>query len=167
MDLKTLQLVQQNVEELLSQVDVDFVQPTVEMEEADTIKVDLKETTEGNSEEDSRLGLLIGSGGDTLRSIEYILALMINKDREEWYRVVVDIDGYRERREEELKQLAYKTADRVRMHGSAVELKPMSGADRRIVHMALSSMPEVTTESTGEGRYRRLVVLPAGESTAE
>ncbi len=86
--------------------------------------------------------------------------MLINKQLGRPAYVTVDVEGYRERRYESLRDLANRTASRVSSSGEPYTLQPMNPADRRIVHMALADHPAVHTESKGEGVERRVVVLP-------
>lgn len=160
MDLRTIQTLQTEIEKLLQLLEMDTIKSSVEMDDDDTLKVELQLDKD---REDSRqgFGMMIGSRGETLLALEYILALMINRGRENWIRVYLDMDGYRKRRQEELKEIAIKTADKVRFLHEPVELMPMSNHDRRIVHTVLSGIEGIVTESTGEGRDRKVVVRPA------
>ncbi len=106
-------------------------------------------------------GRLIGKGGRTLAALEFLSNAVVNKGDADPVRVVIDVGGYKRRRDERLRQVAQRAASRVRKSGHEVELEPMSGAERRIVHMALADEVDVFTESTGEGRGRRVVVKPA------
>lgn len=106
-------------------------------------------------------GKIIGRGGRTLAALEYLTNAVLN--REEGgvpVRVSVDVGGYKERHNERLRGIARKAAARARKTGFAVELEPMSAAERRIVHMTLADDPSVESESSGEGRGRRVVVKP-------
>lgn len=105
-------------------------------------------------------GKLIGRGGRTLAALEFIVNAVVNREGEDQLRVNVDVGGYRRRRDERLRQTANKTADMVRKNGEAVELEPMSAAERRIIHMVLAEVPGIRTESSGEARDRRVVVYP-------
>jgi spoIIIJ-associated protein len=109
-------------------------------------------------EEDS--GLLIGYHGDTLTSIQYLLGQIVNKGLENWTRVVVNLNDYRQSRELQLKQMAQNAADRAASTGDEIEMPYLTPAERRIVHLELSSRPDITTYSEGEDRYRRLIVTP-------
>ncbi len=106
-------------------------------------------------------GRLIGKGGRTLAALEFLSNAVVNKGDADPIRVVIDVGGYKRRRDERLRQTAMRAAARVRKSGEAVELEPMSAAERRIVHMAIAEEADVVTESTGEGRARRVVVSPA------
>jgi spoIIIJ-associated protein len=107
-------------------------------------------------------GLVIGRQGQTLDAIEYLLNRIVSRDRDQGIppRVVLDVEGYRERRQESLEQLALRTAAKVRQTGRVEALNPMSPRDRRIVHLALESDPSVATRSEGDGHYRRVLVVP-------
>ncbi|MBX3144330.1 MAG: KH domain-containing protein [Trueperaceae bacterium] len=106
-------------------------------------------------------GKIIGRGGRTLAALEYITNAVVNRDDSVGVRVNVDVGGYKRRRDERLRENAFAAAARVRKGGHAVEMEPMSAAERRVVHMALADEPDVITESTGEGPDRRVVVKPA------
>lgn len=106
-------------------------------------------------------GKIIGRGGRTLAALEYLTTAVINKDeRAPRVRVSIDVGGYKERRDERLRGVALKAAARARKTGFAVELEPMSAAERRVIHMTLADDPAVESESSGEGRNRRVVVKP-------
>ncbi len=109
------------------------------------------------------LGVLIGRHGETLDAIQYLVNLSANKqihiDGEgERVRYVVDIAGYRRKREEELSQLAHSVADRVLREGKDQALEPMSALERRVVHMMLKDVEGITTHSEGREPFRRIVV---------
>ena len=106
-------------------------------------------------------GKIIGRQGRTLAALEHITNAVINRQEGKQVRVNIDVGGYKRRRDERLRDTAHKAADRVRKTGEPVELEPMSAAERRVVHMALADEPGVATESTGEGKSRRVVVAPA------
>jgi spoIIIJ-associated protein len=107
-------------------------------------------------------GRLIGKGGRTLAALEFLTNAVVNKvEGEPPVRVNVDIGGYKRRRDERLRQVAQRAAARVRKTGMPVELDPMSAAERRVVHVELADDPGIMSESTGEGRDRRVVIHPA------
>lgn len=109
-------------------------------------------------------GRLIGKGGRTLAALEFLTNAVVNKvESEAPVRVNVDVGGYKRRRDERLRVVAQRAAARVRKSGMPVELEPMSAAERRVVHMALADEAGVESESSGEGRDRRVVVYPVGE----
>jgi spoIIIJ-associated protein len=106
-------------------------------------------------------GLLIGRRGQTLDALEYIVNRIVAREDGEVGRVVIDVERYRERRQEYLTTLAQRLADKVRHTGRVVTLNPMSPRDRRIVHLALRSDASVVTRSQGDGHYRRVLIVPA------
>ncbi len=103
---------------------------------------------------------LIGRRGEHLRALQFILALMVNKQLHRRLPVIVDVDGYRQRREELLRNLAHRFAGRVRVTGEPMQMEAMPPNERRIIHLALANDPDVTTESIGEGEARRVVIKP-------
>lgn len=107
-------------------------------------------------------GKIIGRSGRTLAALEYLTNAVLSRDEDEHHqRVTIDVGGYKARRDERLRKIARQAAARVRKTGFAVELDPMSAAERRIIHVTLAGDPVVVSESTGEGRSRRVVVKPA------
>jgi spoIIIJ-associated protein len=114
---------------------------------------------EGADEEAT--GLLIGRRGETLRSLQFIVNLMVSRQVQRWPQVVVDVGNYRQRRQESLEGLARRMAERVRQGGRPLTLEPMAAYERRVVHMALRGDPTVYTESTGEGENRKVTIYPA------
>ena len=108
----------------------------------------------------NELGILIGKRGQTLDSIQYLVNLAINKDHTEKERIIVDVAGYRRRREETLRRLALKMADKVKREGRRQVLEPMSPHERRIIHSTLQSYKEVMTYSEGEDPYRHVIITP-------
>ena len=107
-------------------------------------------------------GKIIGRGGRTLSALEYLTNAVVNRAEAEYnVRVNVDVGGYKERRDDRLRNEARKAAARVRKTGFAVELDPMNAGERRVIHMALADDPSVKSESSGEGRDRRVVVKPS------
>ncbi len=107
---------------------------------------------------DDDLSLLIGRRGDTLASLQLLVALIVAKQTGQRERVVVDAEGYRERREENLRSLAQRVAQQVRRSQSAVTLEAMPPNERRIIHMELAEDEDLSTESIGEGDQRRVVI---------
>ena len=107
-------------------------------------------------------GLLIGHRGETLQAFQYVVNLVLSGQGERQAPVVLDVEEYRDRRRRSLGSRAQSIARRVATTGKAATLEPMSAADRRAVHMALSNDRSVTTESSGEGRDRRVTIKPTG-----
>ncbi len=106
------------------------------------------------------LGILIGRRGETLASLQYLLNLMLSRRLKSRTAVTLDVEGYRQRREEALHNLARRMAERVRATGQAIALEPMPARERRIVHLALAEDGDVTTQSAGEGEDRKVVIVP-------
>lgn len=104
--------------------------------------------------------ILIGYHGEGLSALQTILSLTVYREIGEWLRVFVDVGGYRQKRKESLEKMALSAVQRVKFSRQECELPPMSPSERRIIHVFLSSDPEVATESIGEGRERRIVIKP-------
>jgi spoIIIJ-associated protein len=156
------QLARRILEDLLERMDihgyVTAVRSTVPGQ-----KGDLEETitlhVEGADEE--AMGLLIGRRGETLRSLQFMVNLLVSRKVQKWPQVVVDVGNYRQRRQESLEGLARRMAERVRQSGRPLTLEPMGAYERRIVHLALRADPTVYTESSGEGENRKVVIYPS------
>lgn len=125
------------------------VQPAAESEGPDAFALNIL----GND-----LGMLIGRRGETLRDLEYITRLML-APKHKSAKVVVDVEGYRVRRERVLRELAKRMAARVEASRQPITLEAMPPHERRIVHLALRDHPTVTTNSIGEGEHRRVMIL--------
>ena len=125
-----------------------------------TLEVD---TTDDESAEN--IGVLIGKRGDTLSSLQYLLNTIVGRGKRGSPMFSVDIEGYRRRHRERLIDLAEEVANDVSESGDIIELKPMSAADRRIIHVTLQERSDVVTQSIGKGRDRRIEVLPADEES--
>ena len=106
------------------------------------------------------LGILIGRRGDTLDSLQFLLNLVINDKNGIKVKGIVDIENYREKREETLIGLSHKLAAKARKTGQKVVLEPMNPQERRIIHMALQNDRRVSTYSEGEEPYRKVVIVP-------
>ena len=109
----------------------------------------------------SDLGVLIGRRGEKLASLQHIVNLIVAKKEGEYHRIAVDVENYRGRREEQLRDVADRAAKRVLQTGKIIQLEPMPAIERRIVHMALVENPRVRTQSVGVEPNRRIVILPA------
>ena len=106
------------------------------------------------------LGILIGRRGQTLAALQYVVRLIVNHQMEAWTPIVIDVQGYKQRRADALQALAVRMAEQVRVKGVPFTLEPMPAYERRVIHLALADHPDVTTESTGEGDARKVVILP-------
>ena len=105
------------------------------------------------------LGILIGRNGETLASIQYLIRLMVNQELHSWKNIVIDIDSYKQRRAEQLNQMAHRLAEQVVASGRPASLEPMPASERRLVHMALRNHQQVYTASTGEDQRRKVQIL--------
>lgn len=105
------------------------------------------------------LGVLIGRRGEMLNAFQYVAALMVGKETGQFIHLVVDVEGHRDRRERQLRQLARRMAEQVIKSGRKLTLEPMSAAERRIIHMELREHPAVKTESNGEEPHRKITIL--------
>ena len=105
------------------------------------------------------LGILIGRRGETLDALQYLTSLQVNKGREGYIRVTLDTENYRAKREDSLRRLAQRMANRAVKTGRKVVLEPMNPYERRVLHTALQNHPAVTTHSEGEEPNRRVVIV--------
>lgn len=118
---------------------------------------DLKVNIEEISSEDK--GILIGKRGNTLDSIQYLVGLTVNKGKEDYIRVAMNVEDYREKREETLKQLALRMAEKAKKTHRSIKLEPMNPYERRTIHSALQGVQGITTYSEGAEPYRRVVIV--------
>lgn len=107
---------------------------------------------------DNKSGTIIGRRGETLDSIQYLASILVNKDSEDYCRLLLDSNGYREKRRKTLEQLAEKIARSVMRSGRSTTLEPMNPYERRIIHSKISEIEGVTSKSVGEDPYRKVVV---------
>jgi spoIIIJ-associated protein len=106
------------------------------------------------------LGVLIGRRGETLHDLEYMTRLLVAHKTEQAPKLVVDVEGYRTRRERSLRELAKRMAERVQSNRQPITLEAMPPNERRIVHLSLRDHPAVKTQSIGEGDHRRVMIIP-------
>jgi len=106
------------------------------------------------------LSILIGRRSETLNAFQYVASLMVGKEVQQWVQLVVDVEGYRNRREHQLRQMARRMAEQVVKTGRRQVLEPMSANERRIIHLELREHPAVTTESVGEDPHRKVTIIP-------
>lgn len=105
------------------------------------------------------LSILIGRRSETLNALQYIASLIVGKELERWVPLAIDVEGYRSRRERQLRQLARRMADQAVATGRRQVLEPMPAGERRIVHLELRNHPQVYTESIGEDPNRKVTIL--------
>lgn len=105
-------------------------------------------------------GLIIGKRGKTLEALQLLTNIIVNKNQENWKKVVLDIENYRDKRETTLRELASKVAEKVKKTGKPQLLEPMNPFERRIIHMALQNDPDVYTKSEGNGTLKMVKIYP-------
>ena len=139
----------------------DFLKDVLEAMELEVV-IDVKyDEAEKNMEIDLKgddMGVLIGKRGQTLDSLQYLVSLVVNKESEEYIRVKVDTEDYRNRRKATLEGLAKNISYKVKRTKRAVSLEPMNPYERRIIHSALQNDKYVTTHSEGDEPFRHVVV---------
>jgi len=106
------------------------------------------------------LSALIGRQAETLTAFQYVASLIVGKQTQQWVQLVVDVEGYRERRDRQVRQIALRMVEQVIKTGRKATLEPMTANERRVIHIELRGHPAVTTESTGEEPHRKVVILP-------
>lgn len=105
------------------------------------------------------MGIMIGYRGETLDALQYITNLAVNRSQNDYKRVILDTERYRDKREETLIRLAKRLAQKVRTTRRSIALEPMNPYERRIIHSALQNHPYVTTYSEGDEPYRKVVIV--------
>ena len=106
------------------------------------------------------LGILIGRRAETLDALQYLTRLVVNQETHRWYHIEVDVENYKQRREQSLQRLANNMADRAVSEGRTMVLEPMPARERRLIHLALRDRDDVHTESIGEGDARKVTIIP-------
>jgi spoIIIJ-associated protein len=153
---KAMKLTKDVVGELLQRMHVratvsaSYIEPVDENDER-LILIDI----EGND-----LSILIGRRSETLNALQYISSLIVSKELNRWVPMMIDVQGYRSRRERQLRQLGRRMADQAIQTGKRQVLEPMPANERRVIHLELRDHPEVTTESTGDEPYRKVTIVP-------
>lgn len=109
------------------------------------------------------MGIVIGKRGDTLDSLQYLTSLVVNRGNEDYYKVTLDTENYREKRVESLKALSERLADKVAKTGKKYTLEPMNPYERRIIHFNLQNSETVTTYSVGDEPYRKVIIAPKNQ----
>lgn len=143
----TQETIKNFIETLLTKADVAFDSITLD-------DIDGQTVFQINSEDSAKI---IGSRGDTIRALNHIVKRAF-EDAEEDTRFIIDVNGYRTKKIQELKKTAKLLAERARSLKYSVEMTPMSSYERMLVHAALADEPNIATESHGEGRDRRVVI---------
>ncbi len=153
-EIKTL------IEETLNKMSIDF--DSVEMEDNGFNTTFQIKTADA--------GILIGNRGETLEALSYLVRRMINQKlqgTDEKVVFVLDVNQYQTKKLEEFKEGLRTSADRVRLFKEPVELSPMTSYERMIVHSTFTDDPEITTQSEGDGRFRRVILKHASNTSKE
>lgn len=138
---------------------VDFLSKIFEKMQLDAeITAVLDDKTLNISVEGKDMALLIGRRGQTLDSLQYLVSLVVNKDLEDYIRVMLDTENYRTKREETLVKLAHKLAHKAKQYRKDITLEPMNPYERRIIHSALQNNSYVSTRSEGDEPFRKVVI---------
>lgn len=126
------------------------------------VEMDIKEQEEALyiNMKGNDLGILIGRRGETMDALQFLVNLSVNKNQEVRRRIIIDVEGYRNRREETLQKLAAKLANKARQRGRSVVLEPMSSQERKIIHIALQGRDDIYTFSEGDEPYRKIIISP-------
>jgi len=153
---KAMKVTQDVVKELLERMHVKatinskYIEPVDENDER-LVMVDIQ----GND-----LSILLGRRSETLNALQYITSLIVSKELNRWVPLMIDVQGYRERRERQLRQLGRRMAQQAIETGKRQTLEPMPANERRVIHLELRNHPQVTTESTGEDPFRKVMIIP-------
>jgi spoIIIJ-associated protein len=150
---------------LLGFTGTEITMSEAEDSDSDRERRDVTLEVDATDEESAdNIGVLIGKRGDTLSSLQYLLNTIVGKGKQGSPIFSVDIEGYRRRHHDRLRELAEEVANDVSETGDIIELKPMSAGDRRIIHLSLQERTDIVTQSIGRGRDRRIEVLPAEDN---
>ncbi len=153
MDEKTTAVIKKTIEELITKMGFSGQVTVTEMEEADSITCDI--TTETDS------SFLIGQHGINLQALQHLVRLIVRKHVPEKIRFTLDINKYRQQKNQSIIEQANQAAREAVAQGQSIFMDPMTTYERRIVHLELSKNSQVTTESIGEGESRKIVIKPA------
>lgn len=138
---------------------VNFLEKVFEKMNLDAeIKAVLDDKTLNVSIEGKDMALLIGRRGQTLDSLQYLVSLVVNKENDDYIRVMLDTENYRVKREETLVKLAHKLAHKAKQYRKDITLEPMNPYERRIIHSALQNNNYVSTRSEGDEPFRKVVI---------
>jgi spoIIIJ-associated protein len=153
MDEKIKAVIKQTIEELLSKMGFTGTVTISDSDEVDSVTCDIATDTDSN--------FLIGQHGINLQALQHLARLIVRKHIPEKIRFTLDINKYRQQKNQTIIQQAQQAAREAISQGRSVFMDPMTTYERRIVHLELSKNSEVITESIGEGESRKIVVKPA------
>lgn len=152
------EVARETLEELLNRMHLDARVEVASFEEEELSDTEPQPIALEVTGED--LGTLIGRRGETLAALQYVVRLIVAHQQKARVPLSIDVEGYKQRRYRSLRELAIKLAQNASSTGQSMTLEPMPADERRIVHLALSVNPEVTTQSIGEGDMRKVVIMP-------
>ena len=143
-----------------SEVAVNYIVKVLTVMGIENVTYEVTDTENGCEIELNGDGLdkAIGRRGELLDSLQYLASLVSNKVDREYFRITIDSNGFREKRKAQLERLAAKIANNVKRSGRSTALEPMNPYERRIIHAAISEIEGVTSKSTGEDPYRKVVI---------
>ncbi len=142
-------IIKKHLNKILGFIDVA---PDVKIsKDGDAFRVDI---------EGDNLNFLIGYRGESLDALQYILSHAVYKEKTDWIPITLDINGYRQSKLEKLEDTVKSFIDRVRFHQKEIRLPPLTPYERRHIHILLIDYVDVESESRGEGRDRRLFLMP-------
>jgi spoIIIJ-associated protein len=153
----TLQVARDTVMDLLEKMKINHAEVTAEFGEADDARSKVPVLVDVRGKD---LSILIGPRAETLNALQYIASLIVGKELGHAIPMVVDVEGYRKRREQQIRQLARRVADQAVKTGRRQILEPMPANERRLVHIELRDNPNVTTQSVGEEPRRKVTIIP-------
>lgn len=138
-------------------IDTIFAKMNIEVEyeiklQANILNVEITKVDEKDK------GIIIGKRGNTLDELQFLLSLIVNRKREKYIKTIVNVEDYRLKREETLKKLARKTAEKCRYYNKKIRLEPMNPYERRVIHSTLQDEKDIITYSEGDEPYRKVVV---------
>lgn len=132
-----------------------------------TVTENYEEKTISIQLDGDNMGAVIGHRGDTLDALQYLTSIVANREEDDRWRITVDTENYRAKREGTLEALAHKTAQKALKYKKAVALEPMNPHERRIIHATLQEVEGITTYSTGSEPNRKVIVAPEGSQPVQ
>jgi len=153
-----MQLAKRILEELVKRMGFD-----AEVSLAESLIMEDNESTPAitfNITGDDDIGIIIGRHGQTMASLQYIVRVIVSRKIENPPSILIDVDGYKQRRYKSLRSTAKRLAEQVKMRKTPFTLEPMPAFERRIIHLTLANDAFVTTQSIGEGDLRKVVIVP-------
>ncbi len=143
----------------VDQIAIDFLQSMLdEMNVEAEFNVDFDGSDLSIEMSGQEMALLIGRRGQTLDALQYLISLIVNKDRENYVRVILDTENYREKRKATLEKLAKRLARKAKKTHKDIVLEPMNPYERRIIHSTLQGNPYVSTRSEGDEPFRKVII---------